>query len=156
MDGLTIRGPKPGEAQALTDLALRAKASWGYDAAFMAACRDELTVTAQRLIDWTFWVAEQGGAPVGIIALSHEGDVAELEDFFVDPAAHGHGVGTALMVALLAACRAKALTKVMVAADPNAEAIYQRLGYRTVGQIPSGSIPGRMLPRMELSLTSPS
>ena len=44
------------------------------------------------------------------------------------------------------------LTKVMVDADPNAEAIYARLGYRPVGQIASGSIAGRMLPRMELRL----
>jgi GNAT superfamily N-acetyltransferase len=152
MDDVTIRPPRPGEAQALTDLALRAKASWGYDAAFMAACREELTVTAERLADWDFWVAEQGGAPVGMIALSHAGDIAELEDFFVDPAAQGLGVGKALMAAFLAACRARGLTRVMVAADPNAEAIYRRLGYRTVGQIASGSIPGRMLPRMELSL----
>jgi hypothetical protein len=37
-------------------------------------------------------------------------------------------------------------------ADPNAEGIYNRLGFTTVGRSPSRSIPGRMLPRMELRL----
>ena len=59
---------------------------------------------------------------LGMIALSHEGDIAELEDFFVDPSAQGLGVGKALMAAFLAACREARLTKVMVAADPNAAA----------------------------------
>jgi len=152
MDGLTIRAPRAGEAEALTELALTAKASWGYDAAFMAACRDELTVTAERLADWDYWVADLDGRLAGLIALSHADGVAELEDFFVDPQAQGRGVGKALMAAFLDACRAKGLSLVRVAADPNAEPIYARLGYRTVGQIPSGSIPGRMLPRMELRL----
>ena len=39
-----------------------------------------------------------------------------------------------------------------VDADPNAEVIYARLGFRTIGRSPSGSIPGRWLPRMALSL----
>jgi hypothetical protein len=34
-------------------------------------------------------------------------------------------------------------------ADPNAEPIYERFGSRRVGWSPSGSIPGRRLPRME-------
>ena len=37
------------DAPALTLLALRSKAVWGYDAAFIAACRDELTLTADDL-----------------------------------------------------------------------------------------------------------
>ena len=34
-----LRPAEPDEAAALTDLALAAKASWGYDADFMARCR---------------------------------------------------------------------------------------------------------------------
>ena len=87
-----------------------------------------------------------------MIALSDADGIAELEDFFVDPDVQGQGVGTALMAAFLGACREKGLTKVMVDADPNAEAIYARLGYRTIGLTPSASIPGRLLPRMELRI----
>lgn len=149
--GLIIRAARPEEAEALTELAIRAKASWGYDAAFMVACRAELTMTPERLAAWRVWVAEADGEIVGMIALSLD-DGAEVEDFFVEPAFQGHGVGGALMAALLDACRATGVQALMVEADPNAEAIYARLGFVIVGRSPSGSIPGRTLPRMRLDL----
>jgi GNAT superfamily N-acetyltransferase len=152
MDGLSLRPARADDAAALTDLALRGKAGWGYDAAFMAACREELTITAARIAAWRFWVAEVAEAPVGMIALNALPDHAELEFFFVDPALQGQGVGQALMAAFDAACRELGLSLIRVDADPNAEAIYQRLGYRTVGRSPSGSIPGRTLPLMERRL----
>ena len=151
--GVTVRAARAEEADALTELALRAKASWGYDAAFMAACRAELTMTPARMAAWQVWVAEADGEIAGMIALNlAEG--AEVEDFFVAPAFQRRGVGGVLMATLLAACRAAGATTLMVDADPNAEAIYARLGFRTVGLSPSGSVPGRWLPRMEMNLAS--
>jgi hypothetical protein len=41
---LTLRTPRPDEATILTELCLRSKAVWGYDEAFMLACRNELTL----------------------------------------------------------------------------------------------------------------
>ncbi len=153
MATFAIREPRPDEASALTDLAMRAKASWGYDAEFMEACRAELTVTPQTLRESRFWVAEEHrGGLVGMIALGAAEDHAELEDFFVAPEAQGEGIGRALMDAVQAECRARGLTRIEVDADPNAEAIYARLGFRTVGRSPSGSIPGRWLPRMARTL----
>jgi hypothetical protein len=43
-----IRKARPDEAGELTELALRSKAHWGYDEAFMASCREELTVRKAR------------------------------------------------------------------------------------------------------------
>ncbi len=115
-----IREPRADEAGALTDLAMRAKASWGYDQDFMDACRAELTITPETLRESRFWVAEDGDGLVGMIALSDGGDHAELEDFFVAPEAHGVGIGRALMETLRAECRARGLTCIEVDADPNA------------------------------------
>ena len=147
----TIRRAWTTEAEALTEMAIRAKASWGYDAAFIEACRAELTMTPERLAAWTVWVAEADGMIVGMIALSVDHG-AEVEDFFVEPAFQGRGVGGMLMATLMDACRARNVTTVSVDADPNAEGVYARLGFTTVGRSPSGSIPGRLLPRMELTL----
>jgi GNAT superfamily N-acetyltransferase len=152
MGEVTIRAARADEAVALTELALRAKASWGYDAAFMAACRDELTLTPAQMAAWAIWVAEADGAIAGMIALSLDGD-AEVQDFFVEPEVQGRGVGAALMSTLLAACRDAGATTLEVDADPNAEAIYARLGFVTFARSPSGSIPGRTLPRMRLLLS---
>jgi len=149
--GITVRHARPDEAAALTELAMRAKASWGYDAGFMAACRDELTFTPQKMAAWQVWVAEAGGEIAGMVALSLDRG-AEVEDFFVEPAFQGRGVGGALMAELLAAARAAGATVLEVDADPNAEAIYAKLGFETFGRSPSGSIPGRWLPRMRMVL----
>jgi GNAT superfamily N-acetyltransferase len=148
MTDVTVRLARAEEAAVLTELSMRAKASWGYDDAFMAQCRAELTLTAERMEAWTVWVAERDGQVAGMIALAVDSDGAELEDFMVEPAFQGLGVGRALMDALLAECRRRGLASIGLDADPNAEPIYRRLGFSTVGQSPSASIPGRMLPRM--------
>lgn len=146
-EAITVREARADEAAALTELALRAKASWGYDAAFMAACCEELTITPAKMAAWQVWVADAEGEIAGMVALSLQ-DGAEVEDFFVEPAFQGRGVGAALMAELVAAARVAGATALEVDADPNAEAIYARLGFTTFGRSPSGSIPGRFLPRM--------
>lgn len=150
-EAITVREARADEAEALTELAMRAKASWGYDAAFMAACREELTITPAKMARWRVWVADAGDEIAGMVALSLDGG-AEVEDFFVEPAFQGRGVGAALMAELIAAARAAGATALEVDADPNAEAIYTRLGFTTIGRSPSGSIPGRFLPRMRRPL----
>jgi len=151
---ISVRPARAEEAEALTELAMRAKASWGYDDAFMAACRDELTLTPAKMAAWQVWVAEADGQIAGMVALSLEG-AAEVEDFFVEPAFQRRGVGGALMATLLEAARAAGATALEVDADPNAEAIYAKLGFETFSRSPSGSIPGRWLPRMRLLLDHP-
>lgn len=131
---------------------MRSKASWGYSDAFMDACRAELTLTPEKMAAWRIWVAEAAGEIAGMVAVHFEDGKAELEDFFVEPAFQQRGVGAALLDVLFAACREAGATVVGLDADPNAEVIYARLGFRTVGRSPSGSIPGRLLPRMELRL----
>src|SRR5215472_1833855 len=107
MPSFAIRTPRLDEAGALTELAMRAKASWGYDDDFMAACRPELTVTPEQMRSWRFWVAEADGQLAGMIALGDAHDHAEVEDFFVAPEAQGEGIGKALMGAFQKECRAR-------------------------------------------------
>ena len=59
MAGVTVRAARAAEAGDLTELALRAKASWGYDAAFMAACRDELTMTPSQYVQRNCYLASE-------------------------------------------------------------------------------------------------
>jgi predicted GNAT family acetyltransferase len=151
---MLVRLAKPDECDALTELAMRAKASWGYPDDFMSACQPELTMTHAKIAAWTVWVAQSDQTICGMIALNIQpgSDKAEIEDFFVDPNFHGRGVGATLMSTLLETCLSSGVKAVGLDADPNAEGIYNRLGFTTVGRSPSRSIPGRMLPRMELRL----
>lgn len=150
----SVRKAKLDDRQALTDLCMRSKQSNGYDDDFMAQCAEELRVQDSWIEKDDFWLAETGpGSIVGCIRLSvEEGGTGELETCFVDPDWHGKGVGRNLFDHLLAEATALNLEHIGVDSDPSAEPFYARMGFRTIGRSPSGSIPGRTLPRMELTL----
>jgi GNAT superfamily N-acetyltransferase len=146
--GTILRAARPEEAARISDLALRSKAHWGYDAAFLEACRAELTWTAEQCGSGDVVVAERDGSLVGFYAL---GD-GELDACFVDPAAIGSGVGGVLLAGALEAARRRGWATLRLDADPGAEGFYLRYGARRVGVSASGSVPGRVLPRLEFAL----
>ncbi|GAB4537567.1 MAG: hypothetical protein Tsb0019_38740 [Roseibium sp.] len=151
----TIRRAELRDREALTDLCMRSKQSNGYDDAFMAQCADELRVRDAWIIEDDFWLAEApDGSVAGCIRLSTgEADgTGELATCFVDPDWQGRQVGQSLFDVLVDRARALKLTAIGLDADPVAEPFYARMGFRTVGRAPSNSIPGRMLPRMELKV----
>ncbi|MFE9426265.1 GNAT family N-acetyltransferase [Kitasatospora sp. NPDC006697] len=145
----TIRAAHLAEAAELTELVMRSKAHWGYDQAFLDSVRAELTVRPEWLTAGQALVAERDGAPVGFGLLEGE----ELSMLFVDPSAIGTGVGGALYRALLELARSQGLPRLTVDADPYAADFYAAMGARREGESPSGSIPGRMLPRFVIDLT---
>ena len=59
-DSCRLRPAQPGEAAILTDLALLSKASWGYDAAFMARCRKVMTISPEDIRRHPYYLAEDG------------------------------------------------------------------------------------------------
>ena len=154
MEGISLRPARLDEAPKLTDLAMRSKAHWGYDAAFMEHCRDELTVTARHIRGALCLVAEAADQALGFIAaeISTPGE-AEISLLFVAPEAIGQGIGRALIEAATAHFASHGIEALVTAADPHAEAFYHRVGFTTVGVEPSGSITGRSLPivRRELA-----
>jgi GNAT superfamily N-acetyltransferase len=121
----------------------------------MEACRAELTITPAKMAAWSVWVAQLDATICGMIALNIGGikEGAELEDFFVHPSYQSRGIGRALMSTMLRICRARSVRVLRVDADPNAENIYQKFGFATVGRSPSRSISGRTLPKMELRVS---
>ncbi len=149
-----IRRARADEAAALSDLAFRAKAHWGYDEAFMAACRAELTVTPAQIAASMTFVYQGNAAPRGYYRLEVAGAVADAAQLFVDPPAIGQGIGKALWRHLVAEARGRGAAKVVVASDPNAAGFYRAMGARPIGTVPSGSIAGRMLPLLELRLSA--
>lgn len=117
----------------------------------MEACRAELTVSPEDFVRRQFWVAEDGnGMMLGFAGLwPVENGLAEVDPIYVDPPYKGTGVGQALWEQLVTQARADRAAKLGLDSDPHAVGFYNRMGCRVVGEAPSGSIPGRMLPRME-------
>ena len=138
----------------LNDLAFRAKASHGYDDAFMAACRQEIAVQPATLIEREVWVAEaSNGCIVGFFGLwPPENGKSEVDPVYVEPLFHGRGIGSALWRQLERQAKLAGARSVRLDSDPHAVEFYRRMGCSVIGQSPSGSIRGRLLPRMEKSI----
>ncbi len=142
---VSVRPARFGEARLLTELALRSKAHWGYDAAFLASCREELTLDDAEHAGRRTTVAERDGGVVGFTTLEGEPPQGVLGMMFVDPDAIGEGVGRLLFAHAVEAAGALGFTRFTIDADPNAEPFYAAMGGVPVGTVPSGSIPGRSL-----------
>ena len=153
---LAIRRARPDEAGVLTDLSMRSKRSNGYDDAFMAACREELTVTGDQIRDREYWVAEADAVCGCACLLTDPRDrTGEVHAFFIDPGAQRKGVGRMLWQKLLARAKEEGLFRLYLDADPSAVPFYEAMGFEVVGEEPSVSIPGRMLPHMAMALDPP-
>jgi GNAT superfamily N-acetyltransferase len=147
-----IRPARPGEAAAISALALRSKAHWGYDEAMLEVFRRELTWTEEDVRAGGFVVAEGPDGLHGFYRLTGRPPAGELDALFVDPPWIGTGLGGRLLRHAVAAAGEAGFTEVGLDADPGAVPFYQHAGFEQVGTSPSGSVPGRVLPRMRLAL----
>lgn len=146
-----IRPAKTSEAAALSDLALRSKAWWGYPPGFLEACREELTITSDDLARRPAYVLEEDGRTIGFYSLGPlEPGRVELSHLFVEPDAIGRGHGRRLLAhATAEACR-RGWRVLVIQGDPHAIGFYEACGAVRIGSSASASIPGRSLPLFEL------
>jgi N-acetylglutamate synthase-like GNAT family acetyltransferase len=154
---MIIRRATADDADALSDLAHRAKAHWGYPAHWMREWDAQLTIIPGYLELHDVWVSERDGVIIGMCALEDRGDRWNLEHVWVEPAQHGHGVGRALVLHALEEARRRHFGVVELLADPFASGFYERLGARRAGHVPA-PMPGardRTLPRYEFVLDWP-
>ena len=144
----TLRAPTLDELPALSALCLRSKAVWGYDAGFLEACRKELTIEPGELETTSIMVAEDGGEIVGVVQVRSIGSEADLLKLFVEPTALRGGIGRMLFVWVVEQAATHGADRLVIEADPDAAPFYRRMGAEDCGFTPSGSIQGRLLPRL--------
>ncbi len=150
---LNIRSATEIEASLLTELALRSKGHWGYDAEFLEDCRVDLTITPEYIASHPIFVLEEQGTVVGFLSLERQanGDV-ELMHLFVEPAAIGGGHGKRLWQHAVETARQLGFQEIVIHSDPQAEAFYKAMGARRVGEVASIVRAGRMLPLLRFSV----
>ena len=149
---LQLRPARPDEAEILTELCLQSKAVWGYDDAFMRACRAELTLTAKDCATPLIQVAADGNAVAGVVQVTIDGEAADLAKLFIAPGTLRAGIGRQLFDWAVTTARRHGALWMTIDADPGAAEFYRRMGAVDDGTAPSGSIPGRVLPRLKLRL----
>ena len=152
---VTVRGARAGEAAALTALAVRSKAHWGYDDAFMRSSQVSLTVGDADIAAGRVLVAvDDTNRLIGMACVLPEGETSDLDALFIDPPAIGSGAGRALFDAAVSLARGQGARRMTILADPNAATFYERMGARYLRNAPSDAIPGRTLPFYEYDLQS--
>ena len=137
----------------LSDLCMRSKAVWGYDAAFMKACRAELSIDPVDLQESRIQVAETAnGQIVGVVQVRSTGADADLVKLFVEPGKLRAGTGRLLFGWAVGTARELGAIRVTIEADPEAAGFYEKMGAQRIGMAPSGSIAGRRIPQLLLAL----
>ncbi len=153
--GLRIRRAQPDEADHLTDLIMRSKAHWGYDAALLELWRADLTLDPDIIARDPVYCAEgvESGLVVGVSHFYRRstGEV-ELDHLFVDPVAMGRGIGSLLWHHAVEHAAVLGAQAIVLGADPNARPFYERMGAVVVGWNLSSTVPGRRTPRMRYDL----
>ena len=145
---MILREPKPSELRKLSGLCQRSKAHWGYPADMRKAFRRELTLRKADLEQDAIMLAEDKRGIAGVVQLSKRGDHAILDKLFIEPARMGEGTGKLLYVWACRVARENGAKDLLIDADPDAAAFYERMGAVRQGTAPSGSIPGRQLPHL--------
>ena len=80
-------------------------------------------------------IIEVDGQPVGVIKLLQDGPTWTIEQFQIDLAHQGRGIGTTVLRALIAESRhAGALLRLSVLRQNPAARLYARLGFRTLAE----------------------
>jgi GNAT superfamily N-acetyltransferase len=152
---MIVRPARPDEAPAINALALQSKGHWGYDPAFLRACRDDLTIDPAWCDGVRLVVAEAGDGLLGYARVAGRPPVGELAGLFVDPTAIGHGVGGLLLRHALGIAAGLGIRTLEIDSDPHAEPFYRHAGAVRVGESVSTVDPSRRLPRLELAVPAP-
>jgi ribosomal protein S18 acetylase RimI-like enzyme len=139
---VNIRPAQGCEAEALTAIALEAKAHWGYPADTIQSWKEELTVSTQTITSRPTFVAVIGDEVVGFYSLSPSHHSWGLDHLWVLPRFMDRGLGRALLAHALETAARGGASSVTVDADPNAESFYLACGADRYGEIPA-PIPGQ-------------
>ena len=149
----TIRRARLQEAALLTSLALRAKASWGYDAGFMAEAMEEIAISPATLARVPFYVIERDGRVLGFYSVSDHGDgTIELTDLFVDPDFPRQGIGRRLLEHAKQCARTTGQQMLLIRSDPHAEPFYLGAGATYLDPASPHTHGGADLPLLRIDL----
>jgi len=154
---VSIREANSLEHKRLSEIAIRAKAYWGYSAEFMEMARAELMVSKEDMCRKAFHycVAELPKGVCGFYSVaSLSTEYCRLDALFVEPQSIGKGIGRSLVEHAKDYAQSTGAKFMFIQSDPHAASFYIAAGGVKVGETESGSIKSRFLPEFRVSLHS--
>lgn len=146
---VTLRRAVPEDWTLLTEIAIRAKASHGYDEAFMTRVLDDMVISPASIARDTVMLALSGRRILGFAHLMpiDRSDTVYLENLFITPEAHGAGIGRLLFEWAATEAAKRGYAWLEWDSDPNAAEFYRKMGAEQISETESAALPGRMIPK---------
>lgn len=146
-----IRYAVPDDAEGLSQIAIKAKAYWGYPQRWMEIWRPQLTFSPEYFEENESWAAEVNNQPIAFHTLQDKDKNAWIENLRVLPEFIGQGVGRQLFLHAMFRSRELGYGILQLEADPNAVGFYEKMGMRKIGERHSEADgKPRLLPIMEI------
>jgi GNAT superfamily N-acetyltransferase len=125
---VAVRAGREDDFTRLREIAVDAKAHWGYDRARVEDWAVGGDFEPESLRARLVFVAEADGAPIGWASLIPRGEVGWLEDLWVEPAWIGRGIGRLLFEHAADRARELGAQRLEWEAEPNATGFYEHMG----------------------------
>jgi len=125
-----IRRAHPAEGERLRDIAIAAKAHWGYDLAKVRQWAAQGDFSDALFLAKEVYVAELAGQVTAWASLIPRGETCWLDDLWVKPKSIRTGIGTQLFRYALNRSRKLGARWMEWEAEPNAIGFYQKMGSR--------------------------
>jgi GNAT superfamily N-acetyltransferase len=127
---LTIRNAVTSDMEGLQGVFRRASLFNENDREHLATHPESMVLADDGVREQRTRVAvDSSGSIVGFASYLVSGNVAELEDLFVDPPWMRRGIGRALVVDIASLAREQSFETLEVTANPHAMAFYEHMGF---------------------------
>ena len=144
-----IRGADAKDFEAISDVYRRSSLSNEGDREVLWANPEVLVFDGGSIREGRTRVAVDDGRLVGFATTTLVGEIAELDDLFVDPDWMRRGVARALVLDAASVARAGGSNRIEVTANAHALGFYNAVGFVADGVVPTRFAPGT---RMHLDI----
>src|SRR3954447_24344412 len=129
MSDLLIRTADVNDFEAISDVYREASLSNAGDREALLANPEVLVFEIGSIVEGGTRVAVDDGRVVGFATTTPAGDVAELDDLFVDPDRMRRGVARALVLDAVSRVRSGGFSRIKVTANSHAREFYDAVGF---------------------------
>jgi GNAT superfamily N-acetyltransferase len=144
---MKIREALLSEANELSELALRSKATWNYSEAFILACKEDLTITEEYIKNNFVYIFENDNTKIGFFSFLRNDNA--LDFLYIHPRFKGKGYGKILWKFVIEQANELEIKSFTIDSDPNAKGYYLKMGAKLIGETPSTVYKERLLPLLQ-------